>query len=177
MFGTKYRGSWMALSRLELSTGKKGPWNQPFTGQQRMPLPFRLKEREIFSFSAVEHWAQFDFDRRQRCKACGVVTDARLMPYKCHTTSRCFIYFSTRILWKRIVKLCCKLLLPGWPTVKQGAGTARQVWGSTLEGSPLFTRYLLASCYIIVFFLFCVCISGFPWSHFRKMPRLTHYMR
>lgn len=44
----------MALSRLELSTGKKGPWNQPFTGQQRMPLPSRLKEREMFSLSAVE---------------------------------------------------------------------------------------------------------------------------
>jgi len=26
--------------------------------------------------------------RTQRCRACGVVTDARLMPYKCHTTSR-----------------------------------------------------------------------------------------
>ena len=44
----------MALSRLKLSTGKKRPWNQAFTGQQRMPLPFRLKEIEIFSFSAVE---------------------------------------------------------------------------------------------------------------------------
>ena len=65
-------------------------------------------------------------------------------------------------------------LQPGWPTVKQGAATARQVWDSTLEGSRLFTRYLLASCYIIVF-LFCMYISGFPCFQFRKMPKLTHY--
>ena len=26
--------------------------------------------------------------RKQKCRACGVVTDARLMPYKCHTLSR-----------------------------------------------------------------------------------------
>ena len=52
-------------------------------------------------------------------------------------------------------------LQPGWPTVKQGAATARQVWDSTLEGSPLFTRYLLASCDIIVFFCFVFASQGF----------------
>ena len=116
----------------------------------------------IFSFSC---WAQFDFDRRQRCKACGVVTDARLMPYKCHTTSRCFIFLiSIPLLIELIIileyfeggKLCCKSqpaarLTHGETRSRHSKAGVRFHTGREPPFHKVFVGILLYHCFFVCF--------------------------